>query len=109
MISQRRSPDAIRLGYTKFKSSTKKGESSKSREQKSTKPKNKNHACYHCGKPCHIENVFKRKNGKSNSKPKFNAYCFIVISMDIRKMSIDQRHQLHLDLKVIAIIVGYSC
>lgn len=57
---------SIGLGH----SCTEKGESSRNGETRYPKPKDKP-TCYHYGKIGHIANIYQRKHGMQNFKPKF--------------------------------------
>ena len=83
--SPRRSGDRAGLGLNE-QSSTKEGESSKSEEQKTAKPKDKRPTCHHCGKLGHTTNICRRKHGKSDSNPS---------SMDIKHMNVDLEPTIH--------------
>ena len=61
--------DTTRLGYI---STTKKGESSSSGEEKNTKGKP---TCHYCGKLGHTINVYKSKNGNQNPKKNTKGQC----------------------------------
>ena len=66
MRSPRSNNDTTGLGYT----STEKGESSKSGEQRNNKGKNSKPTCHNCGKKGLIANVCRRKTTNQNIKPK---------------------------------------
>ena len=76
MRSPRSTRDTFGLGYNKYFSFTKEGESSKSGELRNIKLKKNKPTCYYCGKPGHTTNICKRKIGKKNPKPKFNGNYF---------------------------------